>query len=103
MAKVDALPALAVFWGVRGSLDFYQWRGINVVRRWPRYGPSSQTQATKLAQGAFAYVHSQTSILPANVVESWQWLASQSNLTWRDWMARAYVGGTLAAPGESWP
>lgn len=103
MAKVEAMPSRAVIDGLRGVIDFYEWRGIACVRSWPRYAPSSQTKATKTSAGAFAYVQSQTNTLPANVVESWRWLASQSNLTWRDWMARAYMGGTLAAPGEPWP
>jgi hypothetical protein len=100
MATIASLPSRAVIDGLRGRLDFYQWCNLTIVRSWPCMHITKRAPAVVTAQQTFAYVHSQTRSLPANVVESWQWLANQSNLTWRDWMARAYLGGTLTTPGQ---
>jgi len=99
MAKIAAMPSMAVIDGFRGYLDFYQWCDLVIVRKWPRTNRDSLTPATIAAQKPFAYLNQQLPSLPAEVRESWEWLADQSNLTWRDWANRAYIGGTLAAPG----
>lgn len=103
MAKVEAMPSRAVIDGLRGKIDFYRWNGIACVRKWPRFKPTSMTEASKAHQPAFRYISQSTPLLSSEVVESWRWLADQSNLTWRDWLTRAYLGATLAAPKEPWP
>ena len=35
MPKIDHLPALEVIRGLRGILDFYYWKGVPCVRKWP--------------------------------------------------------------------
>jgi len=90
---------MAVIDGLRGKLDYYNWCGLCIVRSWPRMHIKERAPGVVTAQQVFAYAHHTASTLPANVVETWQELASKSNLTWKDWLARAYVGGTLTAPG----
>jgi len=100
MALLAAMPSQDVIDGLRGSVDFYRWCNLVIARSWPHYTPENMTARTKAQATAFAYLLSQTNSLPAHVVESWEWLASQSKLAWRDWMARAYLGGTFVAPGQ---
>lgn len=100
MAVIASLPSRAVIDGLRGVLDFYEWCGLHIVRSWPQQHIKKRAPGVVTAQQTFAYAHLLSSTLPANVVETWQDLASKSNLTWRDWMARAYVGGALTAPGQ---
>jgi len=100
MAVIGALPSRAIIDGLRGVLDFYKWCGLSIVRSWPRQHIKKRAPGVIAAQQTFAYAHLMSSTLPANVVESWHYLANQSNLTWRDWLARAYVGGKLTAPGQ---
>lgn len=99
MAKVATAPSRAVIDGLRGVLDFYDWCGLHIIRAWPRQHIKTRAPGVVAAQQVFAYAHLMSTTLPANVVQSWQFLASKSNLTWRDWLARAYIGGTLTAPG----
>jgi hypothetical protein len=99
MAVIASLPSQAVIDGLRGVHDFYEWCGLVIVRSWPRQHVKERASGVVAAQQAFAYAHQVIPDLPAEVVESWQYLADQSNLTWKDWLLRAYLGGTLAAPG----
>jgi hypothetical protein len=99
MAKIKALPSSATIDGLRGALDFYEWLGIPTVRKWPRSKLGERSTAVQAQNAIFAYVNHTSLTLSPQVIASWHWLASQSNLTWRDWLNRAYLGGTLTAPG----
>lgn len=99
MAVLASLPSMAVIDGHRGRLDFYNCRGIHCVRRWPRWKLTERSEAVKKQTQAFTYANNLQKELPANVIETWKEMASQSNLTWKDWLLRAYLGGTLTAPG----
>lgn len=101
MATIAALPSRAIIDGLRGCIDFYEIRGKACVRSWPRWkivrrAPDVQTQIL-----IFTYANQVSVTLSAEVVASWKWLAEQSNMTWRDWLNRAYLAGTLAAPGKA--
>jgi hypothetical protein len=100
MAKLASMPSMAVIDGLRGRLDFYQWCNLVICRSWPQQHIVTRAPGVQEAQRSFTYVNQASTELPANVVESWQWLANQSNMTWRDWLNRAYLGGTLTAPGQ---
>lgn len=99
MAVLSSIPSQAVIDGLRGRLDFYERLGTVCARRWPRWKLTRRAPAVVEQQIIFTYATKIHHTLPANVVETWQDLARQSNLTWRDWFIRAYVGGTLTAPG----
>lgn len=99
MAVLASMPSRAVIDGLRGVLDFYQWCDLVICRSWPRMRITERAPAVVSAQDRFSYIMQVSQDLPANVVESWHYLADQSNLTWRDWLLRAYLGGTLTAPG----
>lgn len=99
MAVLSSMPSRAVIDGLRGVLDFYQWCDLVICRSWPRMHITERAPAVVSAQQRFSYIMQISQDLPANVIESWYYLADQSNLTWRDWLLRAYLGGTLTAPG----
>jgi len=99
MAVLASLPSGAVIDGHRGKIDYYLWLGLPCVRRWPRWKLPERSPAVKAQTLAFTYVNNLQKELPAHVVETWREMASQSNLTWKDWLLRAYLGGTLTAPG----
>lgn len=99
MAKIGAMPSRATIDGLRGALDYYTRDGQTVVRSWPRWKLPERAPAVKQQTIVFTYANQVSITLSADVVASWKWLADQSNLTWRDWLIRAYLGGTLTAPG----
>jgi len=99
MAVLASIPSQAVIDGLRGSIDFYERLGTVCARSWPRWKIKTRAPAVVEQQVIFTYASQVPQTLPAKVIETWQYLASQSNMTWRDWLIRAYVGGTLTAPG----
>lgn len=100
MAKIGAMPSLATIDGFRGVLDYYVRDGQAIVRSWPQWKIPHRASAVQAQNQIFSYANQASVNLSSEVVASWKWLAAQSNLTWRDWLNRAYIGGTLAAPGE---
>ena len=54
MARLDRLPATAVIDGFKGTLDFYAYKGIPVVRRWPRTSTSGSNPASAAIHAPFA-------------------------------------------------
>lgn len=100
MALIKAMPSQAVISGLRGVLDFYEYCNLVIVRSWPRMRIKERAPGVVAAQSGLAYASNMYSDLPAHVVQSWEFLADQSNLTARDWLIRAYLGGTLTAPGQ---
>lgn len=58
MPRLNRLPALEVIRGLKGVLDFYYWKGIPCVRKWPRTPPSHRTAKSLAAAALFgAVVH----------------------------------------------
>lgn len=100
MAKIGALPSLATIDGFRGIIDYYECRGIPCVRRWPRWKIPERSPGVQAQNAIFTYANQVSITLPDHVVASWKWLAEQSNMTWRDWLNRAYLAGSLTAPGQ---
>jgi hypothetical protein len=99
MAKIGAMPSMAIIDGFRGVIDYYERDGVACVRSWPRWKLTKRAPAVEAQTLKFAYANAAALALPAYVIATWQFLAKQSNLTWRDWLVRAYLGGTLTAPG----
>jgi len=45
MARLKALPSLDIIRGFKGTLDFYMWKGLPCVRKWPVRAPGRRTAA----------------------------------------------------------
>lgn len=45
MAVLEKLPEMHVIKGMKGTVDFYEWKGIAVARKWPRKAIPTQTPA----------------------------------------------------------
>lgn len=99
MAVLSSIPSQAVIDSLRGRLDFYERQGTVCARRWPRWKLTKRAPAVVEQQIIFTYAKKSAPLLSPEVIATWQYLAAQSNLTWQDWLVRAYVGGTLTAPG----
>jgi len=63
MPKITSLPSLDIIHGFRGVLDFYLWKGIPCVRKWPVNPKSHHSEATKAAAVIFGAVSKAYSLL----------------------------------------
>ena len=84
MARLTALPSLDIIHGFRGILDFYLWKGLPCVRRWPRMTKAQQSQATIAAGILFGQISSAYRLLAPLALEAYQDAAKTQPRTARD-------------------
>lgn len=98
MAKLKSMPSQDVIDMCRGVLDFYRWCELVIVRAYPQWTLTQRAPAVVAAEAIFSYARHTAPSLPQHVIQTWQDLADRSNLTWIDWLTRAYIAGTLESP-----
>lgn len=91
MPRLDNLPALEVIRGLKGVLDFYYWRGIPCVRKWPVIPPASRTPASLASAALFGAVVQGYSLLGGTLKLLFSEDAADHPRTARD----LYVSATL--------
>lgn len=70
--------------GMKGKLDFYTWKGIPVVRRWPRT-PRSHLSPYSIAQWPkFSVVSSSYKLQPPGVIDALRQMSDGSQASVRD-------------------
>ena len=90
MAKLDRLPSLRIIRTLKGSLDFYVFRGIPCVRRWPRNQHAGFTDGSRRTHSYFRLATQLPSRYPPAIREALQAQAGGSQRTWRDVATAAY-------------
>lgn len=93
MATLKQMPHQSIIDGFKGVLDFYEWKGIPCVRKWPVWKPRDPTPPEKVNQDAFSYINKAWKALPANIKTAWNDMARQTSLTGKDHYVRAYMTG----------
>lgn len=84
---------MAIIDGFKGNLDFYVYKGIPCVRRWPRYYGRKPYTAEKANQDAFAYAMKQWRELPAYVRRQYWRMAQSTPYRPQDIYIRTYLHG----------
>lgn len=67
MPVLDKLPTLEIIHGLKGTLDFYIWRGLAICRKWPVTPPGHMSPRTKTAGkifGAISHAYSSVGSAP---------------------------------------
>ena len=95
MAKVGALPGTDIVDAFRGKLDFYDWCNLHIVRSWPRSPGRNRSAAVVASQQPFTYINKLASTLPADVIEPYKQMASDSGLSWKDYLNRLYINASI--------
>lgn len=95
MAKIGAIPSKDIVDGFRGVLDYYCHPNGFVVRSWPRSPGRNRNPQVVAAQGPFTYINKLASTLPPDVIEPYKELALGSGLTWKDYLNRLYINGSI--------
>lgn len=92
MAKLNAPWDRDRIYGLKGILDFYTWKGIPVVRSWPRFSPGSLTAATKAQNPIFGYIQQQWPFTSTDVKIALSELATGTQRLPRDYQLELYYG-----------
>lgn len=91
MAKIDGPVAPTVIRAFRGTLDFYNWKGIFCVRSWPRKWLGTPSPATAASQQTWADNVRALSGLPAWSRDQLIIETAPTVTTWRDvWLSALY-------------
>lgn len=93
MAKIKAAPELEVVDWYKGTLDFYDYMGLHVVRKWPHWPKRTPWPAEKAAQDRFAYITRAWSTLDPYLKSRYLFSARGTNYTARDLYTRLYLRG----------
>jgi len=91
MAKITKLPGIAVIKGFRGTLDFYVWRGIACVRKWPRSPGHDRAPAVQAQWPAFSEATKLWSQLSPEVQDAYNRMAAGTHLSGRDLSVKLYL------------
>lgn len=97
MAKINALPSLEVINTLKGTLDYYYWKGIPCVRKWPVIPRSSRTQASLDSAHLFGVIVQGWALVGATAKALYIEAAADQPRTGRD----LYVSGVLGGQHEA--
>jgi len=98
MAKLLALPHADIIDGFKGVIDFYVHRGIPCARAWPKSPGKSRSPAVMAQWPAFRYASQEWLNLSDEVQDAYRQLATNSGLSGRDMLIRAYLTGLYRYP-----
>ena len=98
MTRLEQLPEDSIIKGLKGTVDFYYWKGIPVARQWPRkanYTPSPQEQTSRQNFGDNLTA---LSSLPEEMITGVPAALQNNGWTWRDaWVSSIY------GHNQTWP
>lgn len=98
MAIITALPSRQVIDGFKGTIDFYLWRGIPCVRKWPIWRKRKAHPAELANQQQFAAIQRAWKYVDGTSRQAFQDMAAGTGLTARDVYTRAAVKGLYRYP-----
>lgn len=98
MAKVTAMPNLAIIDGFKGVVDFYYYMGIPVARAWPKSPGKARSPGVMAQWPLFTFAAKEWNNLSPTVQEAYNKLATDSGLSGRDMLTRAYLSGLYRYP-----
>ena len=79
---------------MRGTLDYYAWCDLVIVRKWPRAPERTRSESVQATGALFAYANKAASTLSAETIATYEELASGTGFSWKDFLIRNYLSGT---------
>ncbi|MBA7575217.1 hypothetical protein ES708_17038 [subsurface metagenome] len=93
MAKLTSMPSLEIIDGFKGVVDFYEYLGIPVARRWPRSPDQPRSLAVQAQWPLFAEVQHGWKPLTAEIKEAYAAMAEGTDYTSRDMFTVSVISG----------
>jgi len=103
MARLVALPSLAIISGFRGVIDFYVHHqtcpaetgevGMPCARRWPRSPGKKRSPLVEEQWSAFSEASRYWTELTLEVQDAYNKMASGTGMSGRDMFTRGYISG----------
>lgn len=91
MPVLSGLPSTEIIGALKGTLDFYYWKGLPCVRSWPHTPMASRTQASLDSAHLFGSIVQGWALVGGSVKYLYNADAADQNRTGRD----LYVSGVL--------
>jgi hypothetical protein len=98
MAVIDELPSRQIIDGFKGTLDYYLWKGLPCVRKWPVWHKRAPTAEEFANQQLFAAVQAAWKDVDATSRQAFFEMAQGTGLTARDMYTRACMKGLYRYP-----
>lgn len=76
---------------LKGTIDYYYWKGIPCARKWPHWPARAPYPAEKANQDSFAYATKMWRFLPEFLKAQYIDMAVSTPVTGRDIFMRAYM------------
>lgn len=93
MAKLTALPSLAIIDGFKGTVDFYIHRGIPCARSWPRAPSMPRSPAVQEQWADFIIASRAWSLLDQETQDAYNAQAAGTHFSGRDLFSKSYLAG----------
>ena len=93
MAKLLALPSLAIIGGFKGTIDYYVHDGIPCARKWPRSPGKKRTPEVEAGWPAFSWAASTWKYLSPEVQQAYNQMAQGTIMTGRDIFSKSFING----------
>jgi len=97
MAKIPAFPSMDIIAGFKGTLDFYTWKGLKIVRKWPVITGHRSTPREAANQSQFRYFQKSLKAVKFHNRHLWRSTARLANWRWHELAYRWYKGGHLGS------
>jgi len=98
MAKLIALPSLAIISGFKGTIDFYVHDGIPVARKWPRSPGKRRAPAVEAQWASWREAAGLWSLLSPEVQQAYKAMTANSAFSGRDVFTKSYLSGIYRNP-----
>lgn len=95
MVKLAVLPHQDIISGFKGKIDFYLWRGIPVVRTWPRSPGHKRAPAVEAQWPAFTTASRLWKLMSPALQAAYNETAHGTTMSGRDLAEKAYLSGYL--------
>lgn len=99
MAKVSHPWDKDRIYGLKGILDFYFWKGIPVVRKWPVTTPSKLTPNTRAQWSVFGYITQQWPNTSPAVADALSEMAAGTQRVPRDYQFELFYNRSVTIDG----
>lgn len=98
MAKLTAMPSLAIIKGLAGTIDYYYWRGIPVARTWPKSPGKKRSPAVMAQWEPFREASQLWRQMTPRAQEHFHKWAGHGRMNGRDLQIKCYMGTIYRNP-----